>query len=48
MTIKIRVGRDKEQRDFTVHDCIIERALFFKNALRKGWKEADDRIVERT
>ncbi|KAH7095302.1 hypothetical protein FB567DRAFT_543641 [Paraphoma chrysanthemicola] len=45
--VKIVVGRDDDKRELHVHEALLTaRSKFFASAMRKGWKEAEEKIVK--
>ncbi|KAF2121995.1 hypothetical protein BDV96DRAFT_627187 [Lophiotrema nucula] len=45
-TVKIRAGQGDTQKDYLIHDGLLQRSEFFKRALRGDWKEAEKRTIE--
>jgi hypothetical protein len=44
---KITVGKGDSTRDFSIHKALLTaRSKFFAKAMGKGWKEAEEKVVE--
>ena len=45
--IHIVVGDPEAVRDFYIHEALLTtRSKFFERAMRKGWKEAEHKLVK--
>ncbi|KAH7085653.1 hypothetical protein BKA63DRAFT_574954 [Paraphoma chrysanthemicola] len=45
--LKTVIGPDDDKREFHIHEALLTaHSKFFANAMRRGWKEAEEKIVK--